>query len=234
MPPIATIVAAATSEMASHNGNEPWISLESAAWWFDKSSIVLAVSLFIGFVCTVIIIVTGIAKEHHWDLAREAAARKTELLRAENLAFEKYIGPRSVDERALAGALAGHPAGQIEVVLLNHVFDGQKLAEPFVRLLQKAGWGVTLISPENSSEEELTSIARIITDPRGLILLYSASSPDRYDAPGKKPGNGWTGSLKTALNAMVASKADSAGRLKEDGRLAPDTLRILIAPKDPH
>ncbi|WP_369723249.1 hypothetical protein AB8Z38_04145 [Bradyrhizobium sp. LLZ17] len=139
MPPIATIVAAATSEMASHNGNEPWISLESAAWWFDKSSIVLAVSLFIGFVCTVIIIVTGIAKEHHWDLAREAAARKTELLRAENLAFEKYIGPRSVDERALAGALAGHPAGQIEVVLLNHVFDGQKLAEPFVRLLQK-GW----------------------------------------------------------------------------------------------
>lgn len=103
MPPIATIVAAATSEMANHNGNEPWISLESASWWFDKSSVVLAATLFVGFICTVIIIVTGIAKEHHWDIARERASEKiaelnrgTARLQADNLALQTVMLPRHI------------------------------------------------------------------------------------------------------------------------------------------
>jgi hypothetical protein len=67
------MVVAAMSEIANHAGKEPWPSLESASWWFDKAGMVLAGSLFIGFVCTVMIIWLGIVKEHHWDLAREAA-----------------------------------------------------------------------------------------------------------------------------------------------------------------
>lgn len=71
-------VAAVMSEMANHAGKEPWVSLESASWWFDRASWVLAGSLLVGFVCTVVTIWMGFVKEHHWDLAREHAAKEIE------------------------------------------------------------------------------------------------------------------------------------------------------------
>src|ERR1700676_4606348 len=97
------MVVAAMSEIANHVGKEPWPSLESLSWWFDKASMVLAGSLFIGFVCTVIIIWLGIVKEHHWDLARERANerlagvnKETARLTADNLALQTVMLPRNV------------------------------------------------------------------------------------------------------------------------------------------
>lgn len=101
--PVPTMVAAVMSEIANHTGKEPWLSLETASWWFDKSSVVLAISLFFGFVCTVIIIVTGIIKEHHWDIARETANKEiaglnrgTARLQSDNLALQTVLLPRSI------------------------------------------------------------------------------------------------------------------------------------------
>lgn len=67
------IIATAINELASQVMKEPSVSLETAAWWFDRASWFLAGSLLIGFICTVLIIWMGVIKEHHWDLAREQA-----------------------------------------------------------------------------------------------------------------------------------------------------------------
>ena len=64
------------TEIANQAGNEVWPPLEAASRWFDRASIVLALSLLFGFGATVIIVWLGIVKEHHWDLLREAAARE--------------------------------------------------------------------------------------------------------------------------------------------------------------
>jgi len=64
------------TQMANHAGNEPWLSLEAASWWFNLASVVLGLSLFVGCVATGFIVCLGIVKEHHWDLAREAANKE--------------------------------------------------------------------------------------------------------------------------------------------------------------
>jgi hypothetical protein len=69
------IIVAAMADMANH-AKEPWLSLETAAWLFDRAGFVLVASLVVGVVSTVLIVFTGIEKEHHWDLLRERANEK--------------------------------------------------------------------------------------------------------------------------------------------------------------
>lgn len=66
------------AEMGNHAGKEPWPSLEWATWIFDRASFVLIGSLVIGAGATVAMVWMGIAKEHHWDLLREGAAKEIE------------------------------------------------------------------------------------------------------------------------------------------------------------
>jgi hypothetical protein len=75
-PPIPMMTMALMTEIANQAGNEIWPPLEVASRWFDRASIVLAISLLFGFGATVAIVWLGIVKEHHWDLLREAAARE--------------------------------------------------------------------------------------------------------------------------------------------------------------
>ena len=70
------LVIATMTEIANHAGNDPWPSLEAASKWFDRASIVLAISLLFGAVATVSIVWLGIVKEHHWDLLRERASEQ--------------------------------------------------------------------------------------------------------------------------------------------------------------
>ncbi len=134
MPTIATTVAAIMSEAANHSGNEVWISLERASWWFDKSSIVLAFSLFIGFICTVIIIVTGIAKEHHWDLAREKSGNEIARLSPRRLSTEQTA---KMTPLLVAPNLPNLPIG---VVSRHNDGESVDFANDLAKVLSAAGW----------------------------------------------------------------------------------------------
>lgn len=68
------------TEIANHAGKEPWPSLEVASAWFDRASMVLALSLLLGFASTVVIVWLGIVKEHHWDLLRDSSNEKVAAL----------------------------------------------------------------------------------------------------------------------------------------------------------
>jgi hypothetical protein len=70
----ATVIMA---EIANRAVREPWPSLEWASWIFDRASFVLVGSLVLGVAATVAIVWMGIVKEHHWDLARDAATKKS-------------------------------------------------------------------------------------------------------------------------------------------------------------
>src|SRR5262245_27253894 len=72
-PPIPMIASIAMAEIANHATEEPWPSLETASWLFDRASFVLFGSLVAGAAATAIIVWMGIVKEHHWDLARDKA-----------------------------------------------------------------------------------------------------------------------------------------------------------------
>ena len=67
------------AEMANH-AKEPWLSLENASWLFDRAGFVLIASLVVGVVSTVLIVFTGIEKEHHWDLLRDASNERVAAL----------------------------------------------------------------------------------------------------------------------------------------------------------
>jgi hypothetical protein len=148
-------------------------------------------------------------------------------LRAQSLAFQQYAGPRSINEQAFNKALAGAPKGRVEIVLLSHVFDGEPLANTLARLLKAADWSVTVRSPENTSEQDLLSIAG---EPavRAVLIRFSEQSPD---AP--KLGKGYAGSLGALVNAIPSSGIQSNGMLRADPQLPPDLIRIIIGQKDP-
>src|SRR5437879_3058594 len=67
---------AAMTEIANHAGNEIWPSLPVASRWFDRASVLLAVSVLLTLLSTVAIVWFGIVKEHHWDVLREQASVK--------------------------------------------------------------------------------------------------------------------------------------------------------------
>lgn len=160
------MVVAAMSEIANHTGKEPWLSLETASWWFDKSSVVLAISLFVGFVCTVIIILTGIVKEHHWDIAREAANREiagvnreTVRLTADNLALQTVLLPRSVgsigvNQRPPAETWFAGFERWAGIKVLIQVIPGdaeaQNLANEIAIVLSKFGWHPEFVDEKRS------------------------------------------------------------------------------------
>lgn len=70
------IATAIMAEMGNQVGKEPWPSLDWATWIFDQASFLLVISLIVGAISTVAIVWMGIAKEHHWDLARERAGQQ--------------------------------------------------------------------------------------------------------------------------------------------------------------
>ncbi|WP_316189400.1 hypothetical protein [Bradyrhizobium sp. SZCCHNS1054] len=138
------------NEIANHSGKEPWPPLDAAAWWFDKSSFVLACSLFVGFVATVVIIWMGIVKEHHWELLREQAAlqindqgKEVERLHAANLELEAKVQPRRLtgeNSAKLADALAKIQPLPIGVV--SRLFDpeGADFADDLSQAFNAAHW----------------------------------------------------------------------------------------------
>src|SRR4051812_39034631 len=66
----------AMADIANHAMSEPRLSLETASTWFDRSGYLLIAALVVGVVATAAIVWLGIEKKHHWDLAREKAARE--------------------------------------------------------------------------------------------------------------------------------------------------------------
>ena len=91
------LISIAITEMANHAGNEPWPPLEAASWWFDKASIVLALSLLAGFGATVVIVWLGIVKEHHWDLLRDASNEKVAALELKTAEANASLGIAQAD-----------------------------------------------------------------------------------------------------------------------------------------
>src|SRR4029077_6130121 len=94
---------AAMIEIGNHAENGIWPSLSDASRWFDRASIVLAISLLFSFAATVVIVWLGIVKEHHWDIARVSAAKRigelnsqTEHLKADNISLQTVLLPRHV------------------------------------------------------------------------------------------------------------------------------------------
>ena len=91
------------AEIATH-AKEPWPSLDTAAWIFDRASFVLVGSLVLGVLATIAIVWMGIVKEHHWDLAREAAAKSIATLSLQGDQLRKDTA--EANERAAEAKLA--------------------------------------------------------------------------------------------------------------------------------
>ncbi|MGY4514410.1 hypothetical protein [Bradyrhizobium sp. USDA 3650] len=68
------------AETANHASSDPWPSLETASWLFDRASFVLIGSLILGVLATGVIVWMGIVKEHHWDLLRDSSNEKVAAL----------------------------------------------------------------------------------------------------------------------------------------------------------
>lgn len=98
------------AEIANHAEREPWPSLESASWWFDRASLLLIGSLIAGAIATVIIVWTGTVKEEHWDIMRS---------RSNERIAEAKLGAAKADENAAianaAAATANERAALLEV-----------------------------------------------------------------------------------------------------------------------
>jgi hypothetical protein len=91
------LAIAAMTEIANHAGNEPWPSLEVASKWFDRASIVLALSLLVGFAATATIVWLGIVKEHHWDGLRDRSNEKVAALELETANAKAALGIAQAD-----------------------------------------------------------------------------------------------------------------------------------------
>ncbi len=248
-----TMVATAMSKMANHTGNEPWLSLESASWWFDKSSVVLAVSLLVGFVCTVIIIVTGTIKEHHWDLARERANERIALVNEETarlsveaetarketaqakLELQQIRFPRSLDSEKLKLALADIPAQFFEVLYNQNAADGSSLAFQIFVTLNIAGWKTDQKLPAPLTPQqgpvELRDIYPLLPlaqqaggSELGVSVVTKGPISDDEKSPERILGN--------ALLHSVASPIRMVGGGKDESMPA-GKIRVIVGAKIP-
>jgi hypothetical protein len=104
-------IIAAMTEIGNQAGNGIWPALPDASRWFDRASIVLALSLLASFAATVVIVWLGIVKEHHWDEAREAAKVKIAGLETET---EKAKAEQAKANEAIATATATAATANLE------------------------------------------------------------------------------------------------------------------------
>jgi hypothetical protein len=194
------IAFALMADSANHITTEPWPSLETASWLFDRASIVLAASLIFGAAATVAIVWMGIIKEHHWDLARERANEKIAVVNNETarlsveaetakkesaqlrLQLLERSGPRTLS-LDFETALEGKTPVPIEVVYTKEAMDGRMFAMLVAGLLDKSGWpivkGPLQVEPEESfggqrgQPSGITLVARSLGAP-GMATLADA------------------------------------------------------------
>lgn len=163
-PTTPVMMIPAMTEIANH-ADTPWPSLQTASWLFDKASWVLAASLLIGAICTVLIVWMGTVKEHHWDLAREIAGnkignlevraaelnRQAEADRLARMQIEERIKPRVLSEaqqslisqRMTEWALLPSGSKQSVAVFAYPMnLDNGRLADQIASALAKAGWNI--------------------------------------------------------------------------------------------
>lgn len=153
------------AEIANTANQEPWPSLETASWWFDKASIALVGSLLFGLVATVIIVWMGITKEHHWDLLREQSEREiaginkqAEQLRADAEASKADIA--KANERASVANQAASEA--------NKIAEGEKLARVKLEIA---------LAPRRLSTEQRKKLSSLLSaDKENWIGIAAAMS----------------------------------------------------------
>jgi hypothetical protein len=247
------MVATAMSEIVNRTGNEPWLSLESASWWFDKSSVVLAVSLLIGFVCTVIIIVTGTIKEHHWDLARERANERIALVNEETvrlsveaetarketaqakLELQQIRFPRRLDSDKLKAGIAEVPPQFFEVLYDQSAADGSSLAFEIFVTLVSIGWRTDQKLPAPLTPQlgppNLRDVYQLLPLTRqagasawGVSVVTKGPISEDPKMPERILGN--------ALLNSVASPLQMVGRGKDE-TMPAGKIRVIVSPKLP-
>ena len=120
------LAIAAMTKNANRAGNEPWPSLEVASKWFDRASIVLSISLLLGFASTVVIVWLGIVKEHHWDLARDHAAERIASLELDTAKANEEIS-KANEVAALATQKANEAALELEKFKAPRVLSPEQI-----------------------------------------------------------------------------------------------------------
>jgi hypothetical protein len=176
------------AEIGNQVGNEPWPSLETASWLFDRASFVLIGSLVFGAVATVVIVWTGIVKEHHWDLLREAAGEKIAELTLET--------SRANADAAKANENAANARERTAELNLALEMERQKRAPRHLKSEQLD----TLVAALANIGERLSIVGRDEDEPRQYADQFIAAmrtanlldenTPYRLT---NSPSNNWTG-----------------------------------------
>jgi hypothetical protein len=81
----------------NHRGIRVGLSLETASAAFDIASWTLVAALVVGAVATIVIVFTGIVKEHHWDALREQSKERIVGLEAETAKANAEAGKAHAD-----------------------------------------------------------------------------------------------------------------------------------------
>ena len=159
------------TEAATQGGGEPWPSLETASWWFDRASFALIASLVIGVVATVLIVWMGTVKEHHWDLLREQAAKKIADLGLETA--------KAKTETALAQERIAELNKETARLSADAEASRAMIADANARALEAKAELAKFKAPRSLTDGQQSSI-------RGKILTFAGTKFDLFSAQEKE------------------------------------------------
>jgi hypothetical protein len=214
------IFIAAMTEIASHVGNEPWPPLEVASRWFDRASIVLAMSLLFGFGATAVIVWLGIVKEHHWDLLRDRSNEKVAGLELETAKANAEAGKANSEIARAHEAIAEANARAAEANLKAETERAERL-----KLEVK-------LAPRSLSVEQQSSLSSQLADLKDLridLIAYETGGADVAPLSGQI-GNGlMSAGMKVYLFTPFADGTVVRGILVRCPNDAPEDIKAAMA-----
>lgn len=247
------MIAALMADNAHDISNEPWPSLETASWLFDRASFVLVGSLLFGLAATVAIVWMGIVKEHHWDLARERANEKIAAVNEETarlsleaesarketaqakIELQQLRFARRLDNQKLKADISGMPSQFFEVLFDQSAADGSGLAFQIFVALASMGWRTDQKLPAPLTPQlgppELREVYQLLpltqqagASPWGVSVVTKGPITDDPAAPEQI--------LLMALLKAVDSPVQTVGGGK-DQMMPEGKIRIVVGPKLP-
>ena len=225
----------AMADIANQAGKEPWPSLESASWVFDRASWILVISLAIGLSATVAIVWMGVVKEHHWDLLREKAAKQiasVELATAKankqaaeaQLALEKYKAPRSISpeqRNRIAEEMKQFKGQQYFGMVASDIADAWDIWREISLSLEIAEW--KRLPPPGLQATQYGPPAGIALAPQAGVMILASVANDASE-------NMRLYDLAKILAARLTDRSIIAGAGFTQSQY-PNTIAIVIGPK---
>jgi hypothetical protein len=243
----------AIAEMANHATKEPWPSLETASWLFDRASFALIASLVVGAIATTLIVWMGIVKEHHWDLARDASNLRIAELNKDTakISLEAESARADIANANERAALAEQKAAEANLALAKITTPRSLTAEQRQHLVESLKtFSKTpfdfFITPDPEPVNLMGVLADLLTEAGwewksvgGIIVFQQQGKPNAGMMTGSGVGiqidhsklADWEKPVLALANGLAAAGIETKAEQLLDGIVDTNAIHIRIGKK---